>query len=228
MVVGKLISKIIQSMPTWEVTKYYGRVCIFQLKCLKYRMQTSEAWFNFKCKFMPGSLRDDAECEDPPPEETNKQFNDKSGKLGPHETQKGGTSKNQDYEPTKKAKSRTKMKLVPESFYKDQHQSRSVNKKHRATCDRERSTNNNSCTYKGCDISAVERGCRTAECKVSSNRKKQSSDKQSSCDRQQGQQEGKVICTQPRQEEQYSKKQKLKRSKKNPSTPEKKQKLNRN
>ncbi|XP_050483978.1 uncharacterized protein LOC126870371 isoform X1 [Bombus huntii] len=61
---GKFVTKLIQSLPTWEVTKYYGRVCIYQLKCLKYRVQTSEAWFNFKCKFMPGSLHKEIECED--------------------------------------------------------------------------------------------------------------------------------------------------------------------
>lgn len=58
------IHAILQSLPTWEVTKYYGRVCIYQLKCLKYKVQTSEAWFNFKCKFMPGSLRNELECEE--------------------------------------------------------------------------------------------------------------------------------------------------------------------
>lgn len=47
------------------MTKYYGRVCIYQLKCLKYKIQTSEAWFNFKCKFMPGSLNNELECEEP-------------------------------------------------------------------------------------------------------------------------------------------------------------------
>ena len=39
-------------------------MCIYQLKCLKYRVQTSEAWFNFKSKFMPGTLRKELECED--------------------------------------------------------------------------------------------------------------------------------------------------------------------
>ncbi|CAL7937957.1 unnamed protein product [Xylocopa violacea] len=62
--IGKFVTKIIQSLPTWEVTKYYGRVCMYQLKCLKYRVQTSEAWFNFKCKFMPGSLHNELECEE--------------------------------------------------------------------------------------------------------------------------------------------------------------------
>ncbi|XP_034178914.1 uncharacterized protein LOC117603669 isoform X1 [Osmia lignaria lignaria] len=63
--IGKLVTKFIQSLPSWEVTKYYGRVCIYQLKCLKYKVQTSEAWFNFKCKFMPGSLQNELECEEP-------------------------------------------------------------------------------------------------------------------------------------------------------------------
>ncbi|XP_076758566.1 uncharacterized protein LOC143427931 isoform X1 [Xylocopa sonorina] len=62
--IGKFVTKIIQSLPSWEVTKYYGRVCMYQLKCLKYRVQTSEAWFNFKCKFMPGSLHNELECEE--------------------------------------------------------------------------------------------------------------------------------------------------------------------
>nr|XP_031843242.1 uncharacterized protein LOC116431636 isoform X1 [Nomia melanderi] len=62
--IGKFVTKIIQSLPTWEVTKYYGRVCIYQFKCLKYKVQTSEAWFNFKCKFMPGSFRNELECEE--------------------------------------------------------------------------------------------------------------------------------------------------------------------
>ncbi|XP_078032645.1 uncharacterized protein LOC144467628 [Augochlora pura] len=61
---GKFVTKVIQSLPSWEVTKYYGRVCIYQFKCLKYKVQTSEAWFNFKCKFMPGSLRNELECEE--------------------------------------------------------------------------------------------------------------------------------------------------------------------
>ncbi|CAK9795356.1 hypothetical protein ANTPLA_LOCUS344 [Anthophora plagiata] len=63
--IGKFVTKLIQSLPSWEVTKYYGRVCIYQLKCLKYKIQTSEAWFNFKCKFMPGSLQNELECEEP-------------------------------------------------------------------------------------------------------------------------------------------------------------------
>nr|XP_031843243.1 uncharacterized protein LOC116431636 isoform X2 [Nomia melanderi] len=39
--IGKFVTKIIQSLPTWEVTKYYGR-----------------------CKFMPGSFRNELECEE--------------------------------------------------------------------------------------------------------------------------------------------------------------------
>ncbi|XP_017889779.1 uncharacterized protein LOC108630791 isoform X1 [Ceratina calcarata] len=62
--IGKVVTKFIQSLPSWEVTKYYGRVCMYQIKCLKYKFQTSEAWFNFKCKFMPGSLRNELECEE--------------------------------------------------------------------------------------------------------------------------------------------------------------------
>lgn len=34
------------------MTKYYGRVCIFKIQCIKYKIQTSEAWFQFRNKFM--------------------------------------------------------------------------------------------------------------------------------------------------------------------------------
>ncbi|XP_076677596.1 uncharacterized protein LOC143373863 isoform X2 [Andrena cerasifolii] len=69
-----------RSLPTWEVTKYYGRVCIYQLKCVKYRVQTSEAWFNFKCKFMPGSLQKELECEELVPKKvTDKQSTQQQG-----------------------------------------------------------------------------------------------------------------------------------------------------
>ncbi|KAL2743892.1 hypothetical protein V1477_007768 [Vespula maculifrons] len=64
MVVGKLFTKLIQTLPSWETTKYYGRVCICQLRCIKYKMQTSKTWFNFKCKFMPYSFRKELKCKE--------------------------------------------------------------------------------------------------------------------------------------------------------------------
>lgn len=45
------------------MTKYYGRVAWFQLQCIKYRIQTSETWFNLMAKLMPGRLKGEAESE---------------------------------------------------------------------------------------------------------------------------------------------------------------------
>ncbi|XP_046739264.1 uncharacterized protein LOC124407295 [Diprion similis] len=54
-----MVKQLDKAIPSWEMTKYYGRICVFQLRCIKYRIQTSEAWFNFKCKFMPSSIKAD-------------------------------------------------------------------------------------------------------------------------------------------------------------------------
>ncbi|PBC29823.1 hypothetical protein APICC_03009 [Apis cerana cerana] len=94
--IGKFVTKLIQTIPTWEVTKYYGRVCIYQLKCLKYKIQTSEAWFNFKCKFMPGSLNNELECEEPIKTKVKNESQQQKGQNESSETKSQNQCKNHE------------------------------------------------------------------------------------------------------------------------------------